>query len=60
MTDQSYTSAYENTQLTQGQRYQIYALLKTAHSQTEIVTVISVHLSICDDDRETHPFEKFV
>ena len=33
------------TQLTQEQRYQIYALLKTAHSQTEIATVIGVHKS---------------
>ncbi len=33
------------TQLTQEQRYQIYALLKTAHSQTIIATVIGVHKS---------------
>jgi IS30 family transposase len=32
-------------QLTQGQRYQIYALLKTAHSQSEIAEVIGVHRS---------------
>lgn len=32
-------------QLTQGQRYQIYALLKTAHSQSEIAKVIGVHRS---------------
>jgi IS30 family transposase len=35
-------------QLTQEQRYQIYALLKTAHSQSEIAEVIGVHRStIC-------------
>ena len=33
------------TQLTQEQRYQIYALLKMDHSQVEIVKVISVHKS---------------
>jgi len=33
------------TQLTQGQRYQIYALLKTAHSQTEIAAAIGVNKS---------------
>ena len=33
------------TQLTQGQRYQIYALLKTEHSQTEIATAIGVNKS---------------
>jgi IS30 family transposase len=33
------------TQLTQEQRYQIYALLKTEHSQTKIATVIGVHKS---------------
>ncbi|MBW2195776.1 MAG: IS30 family transposase [Deltaproteobacteria bacterium] len=33
------------TQLTQEQRYQISALLKTEHSQTEIATVIGVHKS---------------
>lgn len=32
-------------QLTQEQRYQIYALLKTAHSQSEIAEVIGVHRS---------------
>jgi len=32
-------------QLTQAQRYQIYALLKIEHSQTEIATVIGVHKS---------------
>ena len=31
------------TQLTQEQRYQIYALLKTEHSQIKIATVIGVH-----------------
>jgi IS30 family transposase len=36
------------TQLTQEQRYQIYALLKMDHSQTEIAEVIEVHKStIC-------------
>jgi IS30 family transposase len=30
-------------QLTQGQRYQIYALLKTGHSRSEIAIVIGVH-----------------
>ena len=33
------------TQLTQGQRYQIYALLKTEHSQTKIAAVIGVNKS---------------
>ena len=33
------------TQLTQEQRYQIYALLKMDHSQVEIAKVISVHKS---------------
>lgn len=33
------------TQLTQGQRYQIYALLKMEHNQTEIANVIGVHKS---------------
>ena len=33
------------TQLTQEQRYQIYALLKTEHSQIKIATMISVHKS---------------
>jgi len=32
-------------QLTQEQRYQIYALLKTDHNQTQIATVIGVHRS---------------
>ena len=33
------------TQLTQAQRYQIYALLKTRHKQTEIARLIKVHRS---------------
>jgi IS30 family transposase len=33
------------TQLTQEQRYQIYALLKTEHSQTKIASVIGVNKS---------------
>lgn len=33
------------TQLTQGQRYRIYALLKMGHRQVEIAKVISVHKS---------------
>jgi len=33
------------TQLTQGQRYQIYALLKMEHNRTEIANVIGVHKS---------------
>ena len=33
------------TQLTQGQRYQIYALLKTEHSQIEIAAAIGVNKS---------------
>jgi IS30 family transposase len=33
------------TQLTQGQRYQIYALLKMDHSQTEIAIALGVHKS---------------
>ena len=33
------------TQLTQEQRYQIYALLKMEHSQTEIAIVLDVHKS---------------
>ncbi len=32
-------------QLTQIQRYQIYALQKTKHSQVEIATVVGVHKS---------------
>jgi len=32
-------------QLTQGQRYQISALLKTEHSQTEIAILLGVHKS---------------
>jgi IS30 family transposase len=33
------------TQLTREQRYQIYALLKMGHDQTEIAGVIGVHRS---------------
>jgi transposase, IS30 family len=33
------------TQLTQEQRYQIYALLKAGHNQTEIASLINVHKS---------------
>jgi IS30 family transposase len=33
------------TQLTQEQRYQIYALMKAAHNQTEIARLINVHKS---------------
>ena len=33
------------SQLTQEQRYQIYALKKTGHSQSEIAAVIGVHKS---------------
>lgn len=33
------------TQLTQGQRYKIYALLKMGHNQTEIATVIGSYKS---------------
>jgi IS30 family transposase len=33
------------TQLTQEQRYQIYALLKTGHSQTDIAAIIGVNKS---------------
>ena len=33
------------TQLTQGQRYQIEALLKTGHNQTSIARVLAVHKS---------------
>jgi len=33
------------TQLTQEQRYQIYALLKMGHSRTEIASVVGVHKS---------------
>jgi IS30 family transposase len=32
-------------QLTQEQRYQIYALMKTGHQQTEIAAVVGVHKS---------------
>jgi IS30 family transposase len=39
-------------QLTQAQRYQIYALLKMGHSQTEIAEVIGVHKSTIS--RELH------
>ncbi len=38
-------------QLTQEQRYQIYALLKTDFSQTEIVEVIGVHKSTISRER---------
>ncbi len=31
------------TQLSREQRYQIYALLKTAHKQTQIANVLGVH-----------------
>ncbi|MCJ7776022.1 MAG: IS30 family transposase [Desulfobulbaceae bacterium] len=40
------------TQLTQEQRYQIYALLKMEHSQTKVATVIGVHKSTIS--REVH------
>jgi IS30 family transposase len=33
------------TQLTQEQRYQIYALMKTGHTPSEIAEVIGVHKS---------------
>ena len=33
------------TQLTQGQRYQMEALLKAGHSQTKIATILSAHKS---------------
>jgi len=33
------------TQLTQCQRYQIHALLKSSHNQTEIAETIGVHKS---------------
>jgi len=33
------------TQLTQEQRYQIYALMKAGHSQTEIAEIVGVHKS---------------
>jgi transposase, IS30 family len=40
------------TQLAREQRYQVYALLKMGHSQTEIATVIGVHKStICRELR---------
>lgn len=40
------------TQLAQEQRYQVYALLKMGHSQTEIATVIGVHkATICRELR---------
>ena len=32
-----------NTELSREQRYQIYALLKIAHNQTQIATVREVH-----------------
>lgn len=38
-------------QLTQEQRYQIYALLKTDFSQTEIIEVIGVHKSTISQER---------
>ena len=34
-----------NTQLTQEQRYQIYALMKAGHNQTEIAEIVGVHKS---------------
>ena len=40
------------TQLTQEQRYQIYALLKMEHSQKEIARVIGTHKSTIS--RELH------
>ena len=33
------------TQLTQGQRYQMEALLKAGHNQTMIATILSIHKS---------------
>ena len=33
------------TQLTQEQRYQIYALKKTGHKQMEIANVVGIHKS---------------
>ena len=33
------------TQLTEHQRYQIYALMKAGHTQTEIAALIGVHKS---------------
>ena len=41
------------TQLTQAQRYQIQALLKTGHGYTEIAHVIGVHTSTIS--REVRP-----
>ncbi len=38
-------------QLTQEQRYQISALLKMGHNQTEIANVISVHKSTVSRER---------
>lgn len=36
---------YTYSQLTQVQRYQIYALLKIGHLQTEIAAIVGVHKS---------------
>ncbi len=33
------------TQLTQGQRYQMEALLKAGHNQIKIATILSIHKS---------------
>lgn len=42
-------------QLTQEQRYQIYALKKTGHSQSEIAVVIGVHKSsVCRELKRNH------
>ena len=43
------------TQLTRGQRYQIQALMKAGHNQTEIATVVGVHKStISREVRRNH------
>jgi len=39
-------------QLTQEQRYQIYALLKMGHNQSEIASVICVHKSIVSREHQ--------
>ena len=43
------------TQLTQAQRYQIYALLKMGHLQTEIATCLGVDKSTISRELRRNP-----
>jgi IS30 family transposase len=42
------------TQLTQGQRYQMDALLKAGHNQTMIATILSIHKSTLSRELQRH------